>query len=41
MGAARSDIKIGGHHAFITQKLKKLKEEESLPFSPSYAANFL
>ena len=40
MRAARSEIKFEVHHAFISQKLKKLKEEESLPFGPSCAADF-
>ena len=41
MHTARFEIKFEVHHAFISQKLKKLKEEESLLFGPSCAANFL
>ena len=41
MGAAWSEISFEVYHVFISQKLKKLKEEESLPFSPSSAADFL
>ena len=37
MRAACSEIQFKVHHVFISQKLKKLKEEESLPFSPSCA----
>ena len=32
MGAAWSEMQFEVHHIFISQKLKKLKEEESLPF---------
>ena len=41
MPATRSEIKFEVHHAFISQKLKKLKEDESLPFGSSCAADFL
>ena len=41
MHATRSEIKFEVHHVFISKKLKKLKEEESLLFGPSCAANFL
>ena len=40
MFAAWSEIKLEVSHVFISQKLKKLKEEESLPFGPSCAADF-
>ena len=36
--AAWSEIWFEVHHVFISQKLKKLKEEESLPIGPSCAA---
>ena len=39
MCAALAEIQLEVHHVFISQKLKKLKEEESLPFGPSYAAH--
>ena len=41
MCATWSDMKFEVHHVFISQKLNKLKEEESLPFGPSCAANCL
>ena len=43
MPATRSEIKfeVHQHHAFISQKLKKLQEDESLPFGPSCAVDFL
>ena len=41
MFPAWSEIKLEVSHVFISQKLKKLKKEESLPFGPSCAANFL
>ena len=35
----RPKIQLEIHHVFMSQKLKKLKEEESWPFGPSCAAN--
>ena len=36
-----SEIQFEVHHVFMSQKLKKLKEEESQPFGPSCAADSL
>ena len=33
--AAWSEIQFEVHHVFVSQKLKKLNEEESLPFGPA------
>ena len=41
MGAALSEIKFVEPHVFLSQKLKKLQEAESLPFCPTDAAFFL
>ena len=41
MGAAWSEMQFEVHHGFISQKLKKLKEEESLPFFPTSSADSL
>jgi hypothetical protein len=39
--AAWSEIQFEVHQVFISQKLKKLKEDESLPFGPTGAADSL
>ena len=41
MRATWSEIKLKVHHGFISPKLKKLKEEKSLPFGKPGTANFL
>ena len=41
MRAEWSEILFEVHPVFISQKLKKVIEEESLPFSPSYAVDCL
>ena len=41
VGAAWSEMQFEVHHVFISQKLKKLKEEESLPFCPTGSADSL
>ena len=39
--AGWSEIQFEANHFFMSQKLKKLKEEESQPFGPSCAAGSL
>ena len=39
--AAWFEIQYEVHHVFMSQKLKKLKEEDSQPFGPSCAADSL
>ena len=41
MCAAWAEIQFEVHKVFISNKLKKLKEEESLPFGPTCAADCL
>jgi hypothetical protein len=41
MRAARFEIEFEVHYVFISQKLKKLIEEKSLPLGPSCDADFL